>query len=171
MSIENKCGICGEIHTEYPAFTFTYPNPYYWLTDEQKSENVKMDADFCTIQYPDRVDRFIKVVMRQKIKKSRLYLDYILWVALDEDDYNDYLFNFGNENHEGLYFGWLSNALPDYKFEKSIPMDVKAKTGNQRPEVYPVLDFSHPFVADFYHGITKEEAEKRVHHILARSPR
>ncbi len=126
-----------------------------------------VDSDFCTIGYPDRTDRFVRVVLKQKIAKSSHYLEYGLWVSLSEASYEDYAANFNNENHETVYFGWLSNALPDYQFEKSIAMDVKTKSGNERPEVYPQLDFSHPFVVDFYNGITKEEAEKRIHSMLS----
>ena len=168
MSSEYKCSICGEVHKDYPALTFAYPNSYYWLTEEQKNTyKIDIDSDFCTIEYPDRTDRFIRVVLKQKIAKSSLYLEYGLWVYLNEEDFEDYKSNFNNENHETVYFGWLSNALPDYQFEKSIAMDVKTKPGNERPEVYPQLDFSHPFVVDFYHGITKEEAEKRIHNMLS----
>lgn len=171
MNSENKCGICGEIHHSYPALTFSYPNSYYWLTEEQRNTyNIQVDSDFCMIEHPDRTDRFIRVVLKQKIAKTSLYLEYGLWVSLSEESYEDYLFNFGNENHETLYFGWLSNALPDYQFEKGIPVDVKTKPGNQRPEVYPHLDVDHPFVHDFYHGITKEEAERRIHNMRSKNP-
>ena len=170
MSLENNCSICGEVHDEYPALTFAYPNSYYWLTEEQKNTyKIHIDTDFCTIEYPDRTDRFIRVLLKQKIIKSSRYLEYGLWVYLNEEDYEDYSSNFNNENHETVYFGWLSNALPDYQFEKSIAMDVKTKPGNERPEVYPQLDFSHPFVGDFYNGIAKEEAEKRIHKMLSNS--
>ncbi|WHF51203.1 DUF2199 domain-containing protein [Chryseobacterium gotjawalense] len=172
MNSKYKCSVCGEIHHDYPALNFAYPNSYYWLTEEQKNSfPVHIDSDFCTIEYPDRTDRFIRVVLKQKIAKSGLYLEYGLWVSVSEESYEDYVANFNNENHETIYFGWLSNALPDYKFEKSIPMDVKTKSGNQRPEIYPHLDFDHPFVHDFYHGITKEEAEKRIHNMLSNSPK
>lgn len=168
MNSENKCTICGEVHHTYPALTFAYPNSYYWLTEEQKNTyKIHVDSDFCTIEYPDRTDRFVRVILKQKIAKSSHYLEYGLWVSLSEASYEDYAANFNNENHETVYFGWLSNALPDYQFEKSIAMDVKTKSGNERPEVYPQLDFSHPFVVDFYNGITKEEAEKRIHSMLS----
>lgn len=40
------------------------------------------------------------------------------------------------------------------------------KTGNDRPEIFPHEDFDHPFVKDYYEGITKAEAEKRINAIL-----
>lgn len=168
MDSKFKCSICGEIHTEYPALTFAYPNSYHWLSEEQQQAAVFIDSDFCTIEYPDHTDHFIRVLLKQKIAKTALYLEYGVWVSLSEESYEDYLFNFGNENHETLYFGWLSNALPEYQFEKGISMDVKTKKGNLRPEIYPHLEIDHPFVHDFYHGITKEEAEKRIHHMSAK---
>jgi hypothetical protein len=80
MSLELKCSICGEIHTEYPALTFAYPNSYYWLSEEQKKSAIFMDSGFCTIEYRDRTDRFIRVVLKQKVAKSSLYVEYGLWV-------------------------------------------------------------------------------------------
>jgi len=35
-----------------------------------------------------------------------------------------------------------------------------------RPFVYPHQSYDHPFVDDFYNGITKEEAEKRINRVL-----
>ncbi len=171
MKSENQCGICGEKHETFPAFVFTYPNSYYWLSEEQKNTyKITIDSDFCTIEYPDRTERFIRVVLKQKIAGSSRYLEYAVWAFVGAEDYENYKENFTSENHEKLYFGWLSNALPDYKFERGIALDIKTKTGNERPEAYPTLDFSHPFVEDFYNGITKETAEKRIHKILGNLP-
>jgi len=36
------------------------------------------------------------------------------------------------------------------------------KTGNERPEIFPHEDFDHPFVKDYYSGISKKEAENRI---------
>ena len=70
-------------------------------------------------------------------------------------------------NHETKYFGWLSNDLPDYNFsEGSIPTTVFTRTGNNRPNIVPHQDFDHPFVHDYYNGITKKEAERRIKEML-----
>jgi hypothetical protein len=51
-------------------------------------------------------------------------------------------------------------------FQKSVPTTVVTKSGNDRPEIFPHQDFDHPFVKDYYEGITKEEAEKRIQGML-----
>lgn len=168
MNVEYKCRICGEVHNDYPTLTYPCPDSYYWLSDEEKKKfNTYLDTNFCTIEYPEQTDRFIRVVLKQKIMDSELTLDYGFWVSLSEKSYNDYFSNFKKENHENQYFGWLDNVISEYNFEKSIPTTVITKKGNERPEIFPHSDFEHPFVKDYYQGITREEAEKRIHNMLA----
>lgn len=170
MNTKFKCEICGEIHNDYPALTYPYPDSYYWLSEEEKKKfNASLESDFCTIEYPDQTDRFIRVVLKQKIIDSELTLDYGLWVSLSEKSYDDYFSNFKNENYENnQYFGWLDSIIPEYNFSERIPTNVYTKLGNERPEIFPHSDFDHPFVKDYYQGITKEEAEKRIHNMLSK---
>jgi hypothetical protein len=85
---------------------------------------------------------------------------------LSDKSYEDYSDNFKNENHETKYFSWLCNDLPGYDFSENIPTTVFTRTGNQRPEIVPHEDFDHPFVKDYYNGITKKEAERRISEML-----
>lgn len=168
MDLEYKCSVCGEIHDDYPALTFSSPDYYNWLSDDEKKlYKAHLESDFCIIEYPDETSRFIRVVLKQKIIDSELTLDYGLWVSLSENSYNDYLLNYDNENHETQYFGWLSSTIPDYTFDVSIPTNVNTKKGNERPEIIPHSDFEHSFVEDYYNGISKEEAENRIHNMLS----
>ena len=122
MNQEYKCGICGEIHNDYPALAYPSPDSYYWLSDDEKIKyNAYLDSDFCKIEYPNQTDRFIRVVLKQKIINSQITLEYGLWVSLSESSYNDYFLNYNNENHQTQYFGWLNNNIPDYNFQESIP--------------------------------------------------
>lgn len=158
-----KCEICGKEHENYPALAYSSPDNYYWLTDEEKIEyNAKLDSDFCTIEYPDQKDRFIRCVLIQKINDNCDDLEYGLWVSISEQSFNDYKENYHNENHETEYFGWLSSSIPDYKFDINIPTTVITKKGNQRPEIVPHKETEHPLVYDYYNGISTEEAEKRI---------
>lgn len=45
-------------------------------------------------------------------------------------------------------------------------MQVVAGAPGQRPEVYPNRDSDHPYVNDYYLGITRQEAEHRIHTML-----
>lgn len=161
-----NCSICGEYHEEWPALTFNSPTSYHELTNDEKSTIATFDPDFCTIKYADQTDRFIRVVLKQKIINSELVLDYGLWVSLSEKSWNDYKSNYKNRNHEVQYFGWLNSSIPEYKNTMNIPTTVFTNKGNERPEIIVHEDYTHKFVVDYYNGISKEEAEKRIHEMM-----
>ena len=165
-SIKYTCSCCGKVHEEWPALVYISPTNYDGLSEEEKQAMGELDTDFCVINHPDQVDKFIRCTLTQKIIDHCEDLEYGLWVSLSDKSYQDYSDNFGNENHETTYFGWLCNDLPDYDFSESIPTTVCTRTGNQRPEIIPHKDFDHPFVKDYYNGITKDEAERRINEML-----
>src|SRR5688572_3845639 len=165
--IRYTCSSCGKEHEEWPALAYISPISYDVLSEAARSAIGKLDTDFCIITHPDQTDRFIRCTLTQKVIDHCEDLEYGLWVSLSEKNFQDYSDNFNNENHEATYFGWLSNDLPDYDFsESNIPTTVFTKTGNNRPEIIPHQNFDHPFVYDYYNGITKKEAEKRINEML-----
>lgn len=161
-----KCTNCGQEHDEWPALTFYTPTPYHDLTEKEKTTLGEISSDFCVITNPEQTDRFIRCTLTQKVIDHCENLEYGIWVSLSEKSYQDYADNFNNDNHETQYFGWLCSRIPEYQDTMNIPTTVKTKTGNNRPEVIPHDDFDHPFVRDYYNGITKEEAEKRIKSML-----
>ncbi|WP_276482647.1 DUF2199 domain-containing protein [Paraflavitalea pollutisoli] len=169
--IKFTCSCCGKEHAEWPALTFIAPDYYAQLSQEDKDTMAEIDSDFCVITHPDQTDRFIRVTLTQKVIDHCQDLQYGLWVSLSENSFDDYSANYNNENHETCYFGWLCNRISGYELGEggSIPTSVYTKTGNQRPEIVPHDDFDHPFVHDYYNGITREEAERRIQHMLAKS--
>lgn len=164
--LEYYCSVCGEKHNEWPALTFYSPASYNELTNDEKKSIGKLDSDFCTIKYEDQIDRFIRVVLKQNVNNSDQNLDYGFWVSLSEKSYSDYYVNFNNKKHEEEYFGWLNSRIPEYENTLNIPTTVWKKLGNERPEIIPHEDFEHEFVRDYYNGISKEEAEKRMHEMM-----
>ncbi len=164
--IKYTCSRCGKEHEEWPALTYISPTNYNTLSDEDKQTIGELDDDFCIIRHKDQTDRFIRCTLTQKVVDHCENLEYGLWVSLSEKSFQDYSDNFKNQNHETKYFGWLCNDLPDYDFIESIPTTVFTRTGNQRPEIVPYENFDHPFVHDYYNGITKAEAEKRIKAML-----
>ncbi|MBX2826804.1 MAG: DUF2199 domain-containing protein [Flavobacteriaceae bacterium] len=163
---EFKCANCGQVHSEWPALAFTSPANYAYLSDEERENHGTLNTDFCVIEYDGQTDRFIRVTLTQKVNNNCENLEYGLWVSLSEKSFFDYLENFDNENHETTYFGWLCSNINEYEDTMSIPCNVNTRTGNQRPEIIPHEDHDHPFVRDYYNGITKEEAEKRINTML-----
>jgi hypothetical protein len=160
------CETCGLVHEEWPALTFIAPSAYYVLSEKDREELAEIGSDFCVIHHPDQTDKFIRCTLTQKVIDHCEDLEYGLWVSLSEKSFNDYSENYNNKKHVTQYFGWLSNDLPDYDFSESIPTNVCTRTGNQRPEIIPHSDFEHPFVYDYYNGITKAEAERRIRNML-----
>ena len=165
-TIKYTCSCCGKEHEDWPALTYMSPTNYDTLSEEDKQNIGKLESDFCIITHPDKTDKFIRCTLTQKVIDHCEDLEYGLWVSLSDKSFKDYSDNFNNENYETQYFGWLNNDLPDYEFNESIPTTVYTRTGNQRPEIVPHENFDHPFVKDYYDGITKIEAERRIREML-----
>jgi hypothetical protein len=91
-----------------------------------------------------------------------------VWVSLSEKSYNDYVDNYDNEDHKATYFGYLSNSLADYEDTLSIRTNVVLR-GKIRPEVIPHDDqLDNDFVKDYYEGIDKETADRRIKEVLSK---
>lgn len=166
QSTKYICSCCSKEQEQWPALAYDSPTNYNNLSAADKQSLGKLSGDFCTINHSDQTDRFVRCTLTQKVDSCDS-LEYGLWVSLSEKSFNDYSKNYNNPNHETQYFGWLSNDLPDYDFsEGSIPTTVITKLENARPEIFPNEGFDHPFVKDYYGGITKEEAERRVNKML-----
>jgi len=164
--IKYTCASCGLEHEEWPAIAFDSPTSFHVLSDQLKKEIGELDSDFCVVRHPDQTDRFIRATLTQKVIDHCENLEYGLWVSLSEKNFQEYADNFKNQNLQTKYFGWLSNDIPEYEFLEGIPTTVFTKTGNARPEIVPHKDFDHPFVKDYYNGITKQEAENRIKAML-----
>lgn len=167
--IKYICSYCGKEHVEWPALTFIAPDNYAALSQKEKETIGEIDSDFCIIKHADQTDRFIRCTLTQKVNDHCENLEYGLWVSLSEKSFDDYAENYNNENHLTKYFGWLCNDIPEYVFHQSIPTTVFTRSGNKRPEIVPYDDFDHPFVNDYYDGISKKEAENRINKMLKKT--
>lgn len=161
-----KCNKCGKEHDELPSLAYITPIHYSDLSEVEKSEIGELTSDTCVIKYPDQTDKFIRVVLTQKINSNCEDLNYGLWVSLSEKSFEHYSSNYNNAEHEAIYFGWISNNLEGYENTLNIPADIHTKPNGQRPEAVPHHDYDHPFVIDYYEGITKTEAENRINRVL-----
>lgn len=160
------CNHCGQEHFDWPALTYISPTHYNDLTEEDKINIAELRTDFCVIKHSDQADRFIRCTLTQKVTEHCENLEYGLWVSLSEKSFQDYSDNYNNDNYEVKYFGWLSNSLPGYDDTTKIPTTIFTRPGNDRPEIVPYEDFDHQFVKDYYNGITKIEAERRINEML-----
>ena len=162
-----RCEKCGEEHEGWPAIAFDAPHFYHILSEEDKQNIAEISDDFCTIRHEDQTDYFVRAVLRQKVNNHCQNLEYGVWVSLSEKNHKDYYDNFDTGNSEKTYFGYLCNKIPEYDTTLSIKTDVVVSKGNNRPEIIPHDNqIEIPFVRDYYNGIAKEEAEKRINSML-----
>lgn len=163
-----QCQKCGQFHeSDWPSLAFSSPYYFATLSKEDQDKLAVLDSDFCVIKHEDQVDRFIRCVLKQKVINHCSELEYGLWVSLSEKSFEDYLDHYNDNDHEVTYFGWLANFLAEYENNNtSIPMTVYTQLGNSRPILIPHESHDHPFVYDFYHGISFEEAEKRIKNMM-----
>lgn len=164
--ITYTCSNCGKVHEEWPALAFDSPTSYNVLPEDMKQKIGELTSDFCIIRHPEQTDRFIRGTLTIKVVDHCENLEYGIWVSLSEKSFQDYSNNFDNPNHEAKYFGWLNNDIPEYDTSESIPTTVFTRLDNQRPEIVPHQDCDHQLVRDYYYGITKSEAEKRINNML-----
>ena len=163
------CSICGQIHEGLSAIAFNSPYNYECLSEEDKSSMAELSSDFCIIKYEDQTDRFIRVVLKQKIIDEQETLDYGVWVSVSEKSFLDYKENFDSAINETTYFGYLCNKIPGYENTLSIKTNVETALGNERPEIFPHTNqMDNDFVIDYYNGITLKEVEKRIHEASAK---
>jgi hypothetical protein len=156
------CNSCGQVHEGWPALTFDSPTAYNDLSDDEKKQMGELTDDFCIIRHPEQTDRFIRVTLTLKVNDHCEDLDYGVWVSLSEKSFQDYSENFKNDSHGAQYFGWLNSNISEYEMSKSIPTTVFTRLNGLRPEIVPHEGFQHPLVHDYYDGITKAEAKRRI---------
>jgi hypothetical protein len=165
MSTKYTCANCGNVHEEWPAMVFDSPSSYNVLSEDMKQEIGELTSDFCIVRHLGQTDRFIRATLTIEVNDYCQNLEYGIWVSLSQNNYQDYSDNFGNTDHETSYFGWLSNDIPEYGICQ-VPTTVFTQKDGFRPEVVPHRDFDHRLVRDYYSGISKEEAEKRIEDML-----
>jgi len=155
------CSTCGKQHEDWPAIAFDKPS----MSDEDSEKITELTSDFCVIEHKDQTDRYIRAVLFQKVNDHCEDLQYGVWVSLSEKSFNDYKTNFHNDEHEAVYFGYLCNSLAGYESTLSLHTNVELSKGGQRPQVIP-HQADHPFVKDYYNGISVEEVERRIFQII-----
>ncbi|MBF9252895.1 DUF2199 domain-containing protein [Pontibacter sp. 172403-2] len=161
-----NCTKCEKEHDSWPALAYSSPIHYQDLSEDRKEAIATISSDFCTIEYDDGTDRFIRCSLTLKVNNHCEGLDYGAWVSLSEKSFKDYQENYNDPEHETSYFGYLCNNLAGYDETINVPTTVVTRAGNLRPEIIPHEDFEHDLVKDYYSGISKTEAERRIKEVL-----
>ncbi len=163
-----KCEKCGQVHTGLSALAFRSPYYYSVLSEAEQKEVLLKTDDFCVIEYDDQVDYFIRVVLLQKMEDACENLEYGVWVSVSANSFEDYYDNYESEDYQEGYFGFLANSIPEYEDTLSIRMNVYTQKNGNRPfiEVQGDEDLNHPFVKDYFNGISLNEAKERIENMM-----
>ena len=168
--MQYTCTNCGKIHDEWPAIGFDAPDNYGELSESDRQICVKeLSDDFCVIEYENQTDLFIRCVLLQEVKDYCEELQYGVWVSLSEKSFEDYNDSFLSEEQNATYFGYLCTLPPEYEYTRPIKTNVITRSGRNRPEIVPHKDqMDIPFVRDYYEGISKDEAERRINRVMGK---
>ena len=160
---EFKYSQCGEAHEEWPVLMYNAPLQYHQLSLNDQTLHADLRLNTCVIRLNSEEHFFISAILQQKIKGHEdLVLEYGLWVSLSEKSFRDYEKEVKARKEAG-YFGWLCNNVQGYDPTLNIPCDVYLSEEGSDSIIVPHENHEHAFVRDFYEGISKEEAERRIH--------
>ncbi len=164
-----KCSCCGELHEGSPSFAFQAPDPYTWLTDEQKQDIGRLSDDLCVIRHTERTDYFVRAVLEIPIHGVSEPFVWGVWVSASQQSFERYVQTFDTPLEGDGFFGWLCNRINLYPAEQSRSADVFIQLGGFRPKVvlHSTVNETDQLAVDQLSGITVERAqylaEKAMH--------
>lgn len=162
-----RCSVCGSLHEGRLAIGFLSPHYYHILSEEDKTAMATLSEDCCIIEYGDQTDRFIRVVLKLPIRDSEDMMDCGVWVSLSQPNFEYYMDHFNDDLEGEIFFGYLCNSIPGYEDTLLLKTNVVCGPAGQRPKVYLHESQSdNAFVKDCIGGISKEEADRRMHLVL-----
>ena len=62
-----RCTTCGEVHEGLPDVAFRWPDPYFYVPEQERDTRIKGTADTCSI---DNEEFFIRGIILIPIKDS-----------------------------------------------------------------------------------------------------
>lgn len=164
-----KCSCCGELHEGSPSFAFQAPDPYTWLTEEQKQSIGQVSDDLCVIRHAERTDYFVRAVLEIPIHGVSEPFVWGVWVSAGQQSFERYVQTFDTPVEGDGFFGWLCNQIDLYPTEQSRSADVYIQPGDLRPKVvlHSAANGADQLAVDQLSGITVERArylaEKAMH--------
>lgn len=148
-----KCNLCDEWHTDLPfAYGPNYPDFYWSIPEEERSQRVVVDSNFCVI---DRKYFFVRGRLKIPVLDSDEDFCWDVWVSQSETNFDRTLTMMDTEGRESEppYFGWLSNNLHLYPETTHLKTRVHTQPVGLTPIIE--LDYSdHPLAIEQRNGIT-----------------
>ena len=130
------------------------PDALLKVLPEERSARVRLNSDLAVLD-----DRrfFIRTVMDVPIAGSAEAFSWGVWVELSEGDFSTYVKTSEN-NAAGISCqGQLANSLPPYPGCLGLPVSVKPRAANLRPQIFPA-DSGSRLATHFSEGMPEDEA-------------
>ena len=154
-----SCATCGKEHDELPGVAFRWPDPYFDVSESERSSRIVATTDLCAI---DDEDFFIRGVILIPIRGESDYLGIGVWVSQKRENFRTYRDNYDAPNI-GPFFGWLCNRLPFYERDTwALKTMAHFQGANSRPLV-TIEPSDHPLYLDYSEGLTIDRAWELAH--------
>jgi hypothetical protein len=168
MSTGFRCACCGEWHDELPLdYAFVEPHYIAELDADERAQLASGSGDFRELVQDSETHRFIRGVIEIPVLGTDDIFCYGVWASLSAQSYAAAIEAYRNDVAAGPFFGWLSNALPDY------PETLRLKTNVfVRATVRPAIELEptdHPLAVEQRDGITLERVQEIVSRLMHES--
>jgi hypothetical protein len=156
-----RCAGCGEWHDEL-LLDFAFDEPLYVadLARDDRARFVKGTGDFRELLRDGETHFFIRGLIEIPILETDSVFSYGVWTSLSAASYAAATAAYREQTEAGPFFGWLSNALPEY------PSTVNLKTMvHVRPRIRAAIELEptdHPLAVEQREGITLGRVEQIV---------
>ena len=156
-----KCPQCGKEHdiTEMEV-SFTMPDEYFCLSEEDRSNRGKITKNFC--QLDDRY--FVRSLIPIPVLDRDDMYCWGVWIEVEKDDFFTIYNTWEDEDLSDIpkLNGTLANDLPEYEISIGLKGDLKLR--NDTRPFFTVSDLSK-LKTDQLNGITTEDVTRYYHYI------
>jgi hypothetical protein len=135
-----RCACCGQ--TFAGVYDIAYDHPDCWPhghfgasgLDRLTAGDDFIDHDLCRFEE----FRFVRCLLPLPIRGSDAEFCFGVWSSLSDENFDRYAIHVGDLAWDGpeAMFGWLSNDLPGYETDDSVPCSVRVKPGKARPRLW-----------------------------------
>jgi hypothetical protein len=136
-----KCHKCGQYHDSHTIeVVFKYPDAYFDIPEEERSERVKKNDDICIIDEREYYIRGLLPIKTTLIKKKEYH--WGVWVKVDADTYKIIYDNWDLENQDHItgLTGHLANDIKFYKRTLNKEVSILLTGNKTRPKFHFIND-------------------------------
>jgi hypothetical protein len=146
---------------------WAFDAPVYWEGPQGDAD--QLGPDLCIWTDDDgRENFFVRGVLELPVIGSDDVFAYGVWSSLSRESFERVVAQWESPERSGEapYFGWLSNAIPDFPETVNLPLSVVTRDLELRP-AFELHDGEHPLVAAQREGVTmdfvRSVAQRNLH--------